>query len=102
MSYKQETPAITQTQDIARHTANALLGNSFADIARISPAGREIGVAEAILIAAHAIIAKLDAMETVHLGAMRDVEVSIDGVAASLDSLAESIDALEDVAKGRA
>lgn len=43
---------------------------------------------EAVLIATHALIAKLDSMETSHLDAMR-------GLRESLDSLSERIDRLQ-------
>lgn len=95
MNYQQETPQSAKTQGTARNIATALLGNSFADVALIVPAGCEIGIAEAVLIAAHAIIVKLGAMEATHRQAMLDVQDGIDNLAASLDSLTESLDELD-------
>lgn len=47
------TPRNQTAEEAARETANAVLRQSFAAISRLAPE-REIGAAEAILIAAHA------------------------------------------------
>ena len=71
---KQAAPL---AEDTARLTATFLLMDAIEDIPCIAP-HRELGVSEAILIAAHAIISKLDSMESSHIEAMRDLRESLD------------------------
>lgn len=72
------------TEDNAHLTANELLLDAIESVGAIQE-GANIGSAKAILIGAHAIVAKLDAMETTHLEAMRDLQEGIDCMGARSD-----------------
>lgn len=67
----------TQQRTSAANTADKLLVSAFASSERVDIT-HEAGPAAAILIAAHALIAKLDAIETSHREAMRDLQESLD------------------------
>lgn len=73
MSAAHETP-----EQNARLAACDLLMDALDDVPGFTPVRSERFPAEAVLIAAHAIVAKLDVMETTHLEAMRNLQESID------------------------
>lgn len=68
----------------AHQAANELLLDALESVGAIQE-GANIGSAKAILIGAHAIVAKLDAMETTHLEAMRDLQEGLDCLGARSD-----------------
>lgn len=78
---QQYTPSI---EDTAHQTANNLLMDAVDAIGVIIPPHVD-SPAAAILISTHALIAKLDSMETSQLEALRDLRESIDFIAARLD-----------------
>lgn len=71
---QQAAPSI---EDVAHATADNLLMDAVDSVHIIIPPNVDNPTA-AILIAAHAIIAKLDSMEAVQLQALRDLKESID------------------------
>lgn len=71
---RQVVPSV---EDTAHESAGGLLMDAFKSVPRIAP-HRDVGTAEAILVAAFALIAKLDAIETTHLEAMHDLQESLD------------------------
>lgn len=77
---QQAAPSI---EDVASETAGHLLMDAADSIRSIIPASVNSS-AEAILIAAHAIIAKLDYMEEVQLKELRDLRESIDFLSKTL------------------
>lgn len=76
--------AASSVEDTAHQTANNLLMDAVDAIGVIIPPHVD-SPAAAILIAAHALIAKLDSMEASQLEALRDLRESIDFIAARLD-----------------
>ncbi len=68
----------------AHESAIALLLDAIESV-RANREVENIGTANAILAAAHAIVAKLDAIETTHLEAMRDQLESLDCLGARFD-----------------
>lgn len=77
----QHTPP--SKEDSAHEAASELLMDAYKAIGGIFPPN--IDSATAILIAAHALIAKLDSLETSMLDALRDLRESIDFHAAQSD-----------------
>lgn len=71
-------------EDAAALTATHLLMDAIDEVPYFVPP-RMDNPTEAILIAAHALIAKLDSMETSQLEALRDLRESIDFIAARPD-----------------
>ncbi len=71
-------------EEAAALTATFLLMDAIEDVPNFVPP-RVNNPTEAILIAAHALIAKLDSMETTQLEALRDLCDSLDFIAARPD-----------------
>lgn len=72
-------------EDSANDTATDLLLRAIAEVSGFTPPRLNDYPEEAIIGAAHAIIAKLDAMETTHLEVMRDLQESLDCLGARSD-----------------
>lgn len=70
-------------EDTARDTATFLLMSAINDVPGFSPPRLDEFPSEAILVAAHALIAKLDSIETSHLKVLRDLRESLDLLSAS-------------------
>lgn len=77
MSAPDTTQQAAQTiEDVACETADNLLMDAADSVHIVIPPG--VSIPSAILIAAHAIIAKLDSMETSQINALRDLQESLD------------------------
>lgn len=70
-------------EDTARDTATLLLMDAIEDTTGFVPARLDELPGAAIFAAAHALIAKLDAMETSQLEVLRDLRESLDFLSAS-------------------
>lgn len=84
MSKEPAAPAFS-IEDTAHQTANELLMDAVDAIGVIIPPHVD-SPAAAILIVGHALVAKLDSMESTHLYAMNDLRESVDFIAASHDA----------------
>lgn len=85
MSDKNNADVSAQTvEDVAHETADNLLLDAFDAIPILVPT-RPIHTSEAMLIHAHALIAKLDAMEASHLAAHREMMGVLERIASKLD-----------------
>lgn len=78
-------------EDNAHQTANVLMMDAAEAIKILFPIN-DYSVADAILIAAHALTAKVDSLETTNINSMNDLRESVDFLAANIErELADEI-----------